>query len=92
MSKTLTEQEIEMYENFISKKSPLDIKELYIPGYGMSEGKEAYKEIKKSTEPEMIIFYSTGMGFASYSVYKSRNNKFYIIYTYANVPQIYYNL
>lgn len=92
MSKTLTEQEIEMYENFISKKSPSDIKELYIPGSGMREGNEAYKEIKKSTEPEMILFYSTGMGFASYSVYKSRNNKFYIIYTYANVPQIYYNL
>jgi hypothetical protein len=88
MSETLTETEVELYDSFITKKSPSDINDLNIAS---SEIRAAYKLLKNATEPRIVILNSVAMGFASYLLYKSRNNKFYVMYTYMNIPQFYYN-
>ena len=92
MAEILTEQEIKMYDDFISKKSPADRDNLYLPNQARREGREAYKQMKKSSEPQLFIIHSEAMGLVSYSLYKSSNNKIYIMYTYNNIPQLYYNI
>jgi hypothetical protein len=89
MSYPLTQEEIDIYEKFISNKSPVKNSSLCIPSYGNREGRQIYTKIKKLTEPQYEVFYSEAMGFSSYALYKSPTNKIYIINTYNNVPQFY---
>jgi len=92
MAEILTEQEIEMYDAFISKNTPGSTKELFLPNCARREGREVYEQLKKSSEPQLFIIHSEAMGLVSYSLYRSSNNKIYILYTYNNIPQKYYNI
>jgi len=89
MAEPLTKEEIEMYENFISNKTPIRNRDFCIPYYGILEGRKIYAEIKKSKEPQYVVFHSESMGLTGYAIYKSPNNKIYMINSYNNVPQMY---
>jgi hypothetical protein len=91
MAETLTQEEIKLYDDFISKNIPQPSKTCGMPNSSRREGREVYKQIKNATGPQLYILHSEAMGFASYSLYKSSNNKMYILYTYNNIPQLYYN-
>ena len=91
MAETLTKEEITLYDDFISKNIPQPSKNLNIPNSARREGREVYKQIKNAGEPQLYVLHSEAMGLSSYSLYKSSNNKIYILYTYNNIPQLYYN-
>jgi hypothetical protein len=92
MCETLTEEEIKLYDSFISKNGASSSKEFNIPNQARREGREMYKQLIKSTTHQLYVLYSEAMWLSSYSLYKSSNNKMYIIYTYANIPHRYYIL
>ena len=91
MAETLTQEEIKLYDDFISKNIPQPSKTCGMPNSARREGREVYNQIKNATEPQLYILHSEAMGLSSYSLYRSSNNKMYILYTYNNIPQLYYN-
>lgn len=52
----------------------------------VDEGNESLKRLKEVDGPQYEIFGSNGMGYTSYSLYKSAENKIYLIEVQLQTP------
>jgi hypothetical protein len=93
MSRELSEENIEMIEDFISYNPP----SLYLPNPSISDQENAINDWKQINEPDVPVtsylqFGSDGYGMTSYGFYKSRSEKIYLVVAFMNNISSYHNV
>jgi len=75
----LSEQQINELENFVMNAEKGN-GYFAISTCDLRTGKQYFSELKKSEKPTYTIFGSDGCGYITYGMYKSRTDKYYVIF------------
>jgi len=76
-------------DNFIANNEPKDEIEESISVRDLSSGRNLYNEIKNSQETSYDIFGSNAMGYTCFALYKSKEQKIYLIIVKLQTPVCY---
>jgi len=75
----LSEQQIDELETFVMNPEKGN-GHFAISNCDLRTGKQYFSKLKKNEKPTYMIFGSDGCGYTTYGMYKSRADKYYVIY------------